>query len=388
MKSQKKIKAYFDNAASTKIDPKVLESMLPYLIDKYSNASSLHSWGQEARKAIDRARTSIAELINASPDEIIFTGSPTEAMNIAIFGASMMQRGVKNKLFTTPIEHHAGLDPFDHLTPHGFKTTTLPVDKYGLLDLDFLKKELDNNTALVNVMYVNNEVGTVQPISEIAKIIGSHAILLSDAVAAKYCELDVKKLGVDMMVLGPHKFYGPKGIGILYVKNGIKLIPFIKGGKHEQGLRPGTENVASIVGAAKALELLQKTKIKTIKKIKTMQTKLIKGVLSKVKNVRLTGHPHLRSPDIASFLVAGVEGEAILLRLDAVGIASSSGSACTAGDLMPSHVLRAMGYKPEECHGSLRLSLGKYNTSQEIDYFLQFFPDIIDNLRQIAPKLA
>ncbi len=386
------MRIYFDNAASTKIDSQVLEAMMPYLTEKYGNASSLHSWGQEAREAVEKARAKVAELIGARPEEIIFTGGGSEALFIAIVGVGLAQMGKRNNNFTLPIEHHAALDPFDHLTPHGFRTMSVPVDKYGIADMQFIKRSIDKDTALVNIMYVNNEVGTIQPIAETAEIIkrqsknaDSTAIFHTDATAAKYEDLNVKKLGIDLMTLTPHKFYGPKGIGILYIKNGINIKSIIKG-KHEKGLRAGTENTAYIVGATKALELLEKEKAENGKKLKKLQKKLIKGVLDKVKNSRLTGHPEKRCPDITSFLIGGVEGEAMLLRLDAEGIACSSGSACTSGNLKPSHVLRAMGYKPEECHGSLRISLGKYNTQKELDYFLQVFPRIVNDLRQMAPK--
>lgn len=384
---------YFDNAATTQIDPLVLEAMMPYLVGKYGNASSLHTWGREAREAVEKARETVAELLGASPEEIIFTGGGSEALFIAIVGTGLAMIGQKTKLFTSPIEHHAALDPFDLLTPHGLLTATIPVAKDGLIDLDWLKKNIDEKTGLVNIMYVNNEVGTIQEISEISnltksnnlKLSNSKTLFHSDATAAKYEDLNVKRLGVDLMTLTPHKFYGPKGIGILYIKKGTKIKPIIKG-KHEHGLRAGTENTAYIVGAAKALELLEKTKQKNKNKLAVLQQRIIKGVTRLVKNARLTGHPAKRCPDITSFLVSGVEGEAMLLRLDAEGIAVSSGSACTSGDLMPSHVLRAMGYKPEECHGSLRVSLGKYNTEKEVEYFLKVFPKIVDDLRRLAPK--
>ena len=388
------MKIYFDNAATTKIDPQALEAMLPYLTDKHGNASSLHEWGREARIAVEKARETVAELIGAGPEEIIFTGGGSEALFIAIIGAGLAMIGQKTRLLTSPIEHHAALDPLELLTPHGLQTTTIPVDINGTIDLDFLKKNVDEKTGLVNVMYVNNEVGTVQPIFEISQLIKSKNLKLSnsktlfhsDATAAKYEDLNVRRLGADLMTLTPHKFYGPKGIGILYIRKGTKIKPIIKG-KHEHGLRAGTENAAYIVGAAKALELLETSKKEIKSKLLSLQQKLIKGINQRIKYIKLTGHPTRRCADIASFLVSGIEGEAMLLRLDAEGVAVSSGSACTSGDLMPSHVLRAMGYKPEECHGSLRLSLGKYNTAKEVNYFLQVFPIIVGDLRKLAPKI-
>jgi cysteine desulfurase len=378
---------YFDNAASTKIDPRVLAVMRPYLTTKYGNASSLHRWGQQARQAVETAREIVAQLLSADPEEIIFTGSSTEALNLAIQGASLYFLDEKPKLLTSPIEHHAGLDPFSLLASRGFQTLVIPVNQEGVVDLDFIRHRLDSQTALLNVMYANNEVGTIEPIAELAGLAKAKGVVFhTDASAAKYLPLNVRRLGVDLMTLAPHKFYGPKGIGILYIKKNTKVRPVIRGGHHEQGLRPGTENVAYIVGAAKALELLEENKKTEILRLRKIQSKLISGVLAKISHSRLTGHPKKRVPDVASFLVSGVEGEAMVLRLDNKGIAVSSGSACTSGDLKPSHVLRAMGFKPEDCHGSLRLSLGKYNTLKEADYFLEVFPKIVGDLRQMAPN--
>jgi len=360
---------------------------MPYLEDKFGNASSLHLLGQEARAAVDEAREQISQVLNCQPQEIIFTGTTTEADNLAIVGVAKASLSKGNHLVTSSIEHHGALDVFEALEKNGFEVTYLPVDEYGMVDPAKIEKEIKDITTLVNVMYANNEVGTIEPLKEIAKITKKHGVVFhTDAAAAKYLELDVQKLGVDLMTLGPHKFYGPKGIGILYVRKGTKIESVIKGGAHEYGLRPGTENVPAIVGAAKALQLLEKDKEIQAERLTKLRDKLIDGVLQKIPNSRLTGHPEKRVPDIASFTFKDAEGESILLLLDQEGIAVSSGSACTSGLLKPSHVLTAMGISPELSHGSLRLSLGKDTTEKEIDYVLEKLPPIIENLRKMAPK--
>ena len=381
------MKVYLDYAATSPMDPQVLEAMLPYFKEKFGNASSLHSWGQEARAAIDEAREQISRILSCQQQEIIFTGTTTEADNLAIFGVAKVSLPKGNHLITSPIEHHGALDVFEALSKNGFETTHLKVDEYGLVDPTEVEKALKETTTLVNVMYANNEVGTVEPIEEIAKVTKKHGIAFhTDAAAAKYLDLNVQSLGVDLMTLGPHKFYGPKGIGILYVRKGTKIESVIKGGAHEYGLRPGTENVPAIVGAAKALKLLEEDRKMQAERLIKLRDKLIDGVLQKISNSHLTGHPEKRVPDIASFVVEGAEGESMLLLLDQEGIAASSGSACTSGLLEPSHVLTAMGISPELAHGSLRFSLGKQTTEEEIDYVLEKLPRIVERLREIAPK--
>lgn len=380
------MKVYLDYAATTPLDPQVLEAMLPYLKEKFGNASSLHSWGQEARAAVDHARGQVAKFLNCQPQEIIFTGTTTEADNLALVGV-IESRGRAPHIVVSPIEHHGVLDVAEHLGKTGrAEITLLPVDEHGLVSPKGVENTLKENTALVSVMYANNEVGTIEPIVEIARILKKHgAVFHTDAAAAKYLDLDVQKLGVDLMTLGPHKFYGPKGIGILYVRKGTKIESVIKGGAHEYGLRPGTESVPAIVGAAKALELLEEEKQAAAERLTKLRDKLIDGVLQKIPSSQLTGHPEKRVPDIASFVFENVEGESILLLLDQEGIAASSGSACTSGLLEPSHVLTAMGISPELSHGSLRLSLGKDTIEEEIDYVLEKLPPIVERLREIAP---
>ena len=379
------MKVYLDYAATTPLDPRVLEAMMPYFKDKFGNASSIHSWGQEAREAVDEAREQVSKFLNCQPQEIIFTGTTTEADNLALVGVLQTQ---KPHVIVSSIEHHGVLDVAEHLEKTGrAEITLLPVDEYGLVNPEDVAGAIKENTVLVSIMYANNEVGTIEPIVEIGKITKKQgAAFHTDAAAAKYLDLDVQKLGVDLMTLGPHKFYGPKGIGILFVREGTKIESVIKGGAHEYGLRPGTENVPAIVGAAKALELLANRKSLIVNRIEKLCDKLIDGVLRKIPDSRLTGHPEKRVPDMASFVFENAEGEAMLLGLDQEGIAASSGSACTSGLLKPSHVLTAMGISPELSHGSLRLSLGKQTTEEEIDYVLEKLPPIIERLRKMAPK--
>jgi cysteine desulfurase len=389
-------KVYLDYAATTPVRPEVLKAMQPYWIEKFGNPSSIHSWGREAREAIEEARAKVASLINAKPSEIIFTSSVTTADNLAILGVISSLSEKQGHLVTSAVEHHAVLDVFKKLEKQGFEVTYLPVDKNGIVEVEALRKALRRDTVLVSIMFANNEVGTIQPIEEIGEVIDSvgeeldrKIIFHTDAAtAAEYLPLEVKKLKVDLLNLGAHKFGGPKGVGILYVKEGTKIVPITFGGHHESGLWPGTEPTALIVGAAKALELAISDQLSVTKRVTGLRDKLIKGVLETIPDCFLTGDPQQRLPDIASFVFKGVEGEAILLRLDAVGIAASSGSACTSGELKPSHVLLAMGIKPEEAHGSIRFSLGRETTEGEIDYVLDKLPQIVKALRAITPNLC
>jgi len=388
-------KVYLDYAATTPLRPEVLKAMEPYWIKNFGNPSSIHLWGQEARKAVEEAREKVAQVLNCLPEEVYFTGTTTTSDNLAIQG---VMRALKNKgkthLITSAVEHHAVLDTCKALEKEGFSLTILPVDKYGMVNPVDLKKALTPQTGLVTIMYANNEVGTVEPIAEIAKKIQSSKFKVQSlffhtdaAAAAEYLPLDVKKLGVDLLSLGAHKFHGPKGVGILYVKKGTPIFPLTFGGHHENGLWPGTEAVPLIVGAAKALEIAQKERGKASERVSKPRDKLIKGILEKIPGSQLTGHPQKRLPDIASFVFENVEGEAILLALSDKGIAASSGSACTSGILEPSHVLTAMGIPPELSHGSIRFSLGKETTEEDIDYVLEVLPEIINRLRKMAPKI-
>lgn len=386
---------YLDYASTTPVLPEVIEAMGPFWSEKFGNASSLHSWGREARIAVEESRKTVAEILNCTPKEIIFTGTTTTSDNLAILGILGDLRNLREKthLITSQIEHHAVLDTFKYLEKQGFEVTYLSVDKYGMVNLEELEKATRPETKLVSVMYANNEMGTIQPIEEIGKLLQVNSYKLipkfhTDAAAvAEYLDLDVQKLGVDLMTLGSHKFGGPKGVGILYIKKGTKIDPITFGGHHEGGLWPGTEATPLIVGMAIALRQAQGKLVDSSKRVTKLRDKLIKGVLEKVSETILTGHPEKRLPDIASFVFKGVEGEAVLLRLDLEGIAVSSGSACTSGDLKPSHVLLAMGIPQEEAHGSIRFSLGRGTTEEEIDYVLEKLPKIINDLRQMAPKL-
>lgn len=389
---------YLDYAATTPVLPEVIEEMAPFWSEKFGNPSSLHSFGREARIAVEESRKKVAEILNCESEEIIFTGTTTTSDNLAIlgtvYGLPTTDYG-KYHLITTQIEHHAVLDTFKYLEKSGFNVTYLAVDKYGVVDLQELEKAIRPETVLVSIMYANNEVGTTQPLSEVSskcKVqsskFGTEMYLHTDAAAAgEYLDLDIKKLGVDLMTLGSHKFGGPKGVGILYVKKGTEISPITVGGHHENGLWPGTEAVPLIVGMTKALEIVVSSKQQVVSRVESLRDKLISGVLGEIPDCYLTGHAEQRLPDIASFVFKGVEGEAILLRLDAEGIAVSSGSACTSGDLKPSHVLLAMGIPQEEAHGSIRFSLGRGTTEEEIDFVLEVLPKVVEDIRKMSGGL-
>jgi len=391
-------KIYLDYAATTPVDPQVIEAMKPYWSKKSGNPNSLHSWGREARKAIDKSRKITADFLNCQPDEIVFTSGATEANNLALKGVIEAFRAVDTgktpHIIVSPIEHHCVLDSAKHLEKQGIEVSWLKVDKYGLVDPKEVGKLIKKNTVLVSVMYGNNEVGTIQHLAEIAKSLKlkaksiNHKIYFhTDAVQAiQYLDCDVKNLGVDLLSASAHKFYGPKGVGFLYVKKGTFIIRQQDGGGQEFNLRAGTENVAFIVGLGKALELVMKNKDKEKKRLTLLRDYLIENCKLKIENCYLTGHPSKRLPHIASIVVPGAEGEAMLLHLDDKGIAASSGSACTSGTLEPSHVLLAMGIKPEIAHGSLRFSLGKGTKKEDIDYLLDVLPGIVRKLRKMSPR--
>lgn len=386
---------YLDYAATTPVDSRVFEAMKPYFLKGFGNASEIHRWGRIAKLAIEETRKKIAKTIGAKDKEIIFTSCATESINLCHKG--VLEAVPNSHLITSSVEHKAGIESAKHLEKQGFRVTFLPVDKYGMVKVSDIEKAIRPETVLVSVMYVNNEVGTIEPIEEIGKLIKSinHKRLAishkpiyfhTDAVQAfQYLDCKVDKLGVDLLSLTGHKFYAPKGIGALYIRQGTPIIRQQDGGGQEFGLRSGTENVPYIVGLGKAVELVIGNQPSVVKKISKMRDKLIKGVL-KIPGVELTGHPVKRAPHIASFIIKGAEGEAMLLLLDEYGVAASSGSACTTGSLEPSHVLTAMGFKPEESHGSLRFSLGKDTTEEEIDYLIKVLPKIVEKLRKMAPK--
>ncbi|MDH5754045.1 MAG: cysteine desulfurase NifS [Candidatus Bathyarchaeota archaeon] len=379
---------YMDHTAGRPVDPRVIEAMLPYMKSLYGNPSSVHSFGQEARQAMEEARTKVAELINAeSKESIIFTSGATESNNMAIKGVAHRNRDRGTHIITSSIEHMSVLNPCKFLMKRGFKVTFLPVDQYGFVDLKRLEEELNNETILVSITYANGEIGTVQPIKEISQIVHSkNAYLHVDATAANgQVSIDVKNEGIDLLTISSNDMYGPKGAGGLYIKKGTRIEPIIHGGGQERGLRSGTENLPSIVGLGKAAEIAKKEMPIERKRLKKLRDKLIKGLLDPIPYSFLNGHLTKRLPNNVAVRYSFIEGESILLSLDMMGVAASSGSACTAKTLEPSHVLRAIGLKHEEAHGSLLFTLGKQNTEEEVDYVISIMPDIVKRLRAMSP---
>jgi len=377
-----------DHAATTPTDIEVVKEMEPYFTQKYGNPNSVHSFGQEAREAVEEARKKVAHLIGANPSEIVFTSGGTESDNYAIKGIAWANQKKGNHIITSQVEHHAVLHSCHFLEEHGFKVTYLPVDKYGLIDPDDVKKAITDKTVLVTIMHANNEIGTIEPIKEIGKIVKEAGVYFhTDSVqTVGHIPIEVNELGVDMLTMSGHKLYGPNGVGVLYLRKGIRIESLMDGGSQEKNRRAGTENVAGIVGIGKAAELAEKRLAQGEEdKIIKLRDKLIKEILNKVENVRLNGHPTNRLPGNVNFCFEFVEGESMLLNLDMEGIAASSGSACTSGSLEPSHVLLAIGLPPEIAHGSLRLSLGKDNTEEEVDYLIDILPKIIKKLRALSP---
>ena len=379
---------YMDHAATTAVHPRVVEAMLPYFTTKYGNASSIHSWGREAHQAMEKARQTVADILGADPKEIIVTSCGTESDNLAVRGVAFASREKGNHIITSPIEHHAVGHTCEQLQKEfGFEVTYVPVDKYGRVDPDEVGRAITDRTILISIMYANNEVGTIQPIAEIGKIARDRNIPFhTDAVqAGGTLDLNVDRLNVDLLSLSAHKFYGPKGVGILYQRRLTPLLPMQTGGGHERGRRAGTENLPYIVGLATALQLAQEHREGNHARITALRDRLIRGVLGTIPDADLTGHPSDRLPNSASFVFKGVEGESILLNLDLMGVAASSGSACTTGALEPSHVLTSLGLPVEMCHGSLRLTLGNENTESDVDYVLSILPGIVSRLRAMSP---
>jgi cysteine desulfurase len=378
---------YLDNAATTALSPKVLEAMMPYLTEIYGNASSPHSFGQEARRGVEAARDKVAAALGADPGEIIFTGCGTESDNTALFGVAEKYKNKGNHIITTNVEHHAILHTCDALARRGYEITYLPVDEYGLVTPEQVAAAITDKTILVSIMFANNEVGTILPIPEIAKVCHEKGVLFhTDAVqAVGHVPVNVKEMGIDMLSLSAHKFHGPKGVGALYLKKGIRLPSYIVGGEQEKGRRAGTENVAGIVGLGAAIELAAANIAESAARMTRLRDKLINGILTTIPEVKLNGHPTKRLPNNANVSIKFIEGESILLMLDMNGIAASSGSACTSGSLDPSHVLLAMGLTHEVAHGSVRLTLGDETTEEEIDYVLRTLPEVAKKLRFMSP---
>ncbi len=380
-------KVYLDNAATTALSPKVLEKMMPYLTDIYGNASSPHSFGQTARIGVEHAREQVARAINADPSEIVFTGCGTESDNTVLFGVAERYAKKGDHIITTNVEHHAILHSCAALEKKGIKVTYLPVDKDGLVTPEQVRDAITDKTILVSVMFANNEVGTIMPIPEIAAVCHEKGVLFhTDAVqAAGHIPIDVKAMGIDMLSISGHKFHGPKGVGVLYERKGIRLPSYIIGGEQEKGRRAGTENVAGIVGLGEALELAVTNMGETSARMTRMRDRLIEGIESTIPEVKLNGHRTKRLPNNVNFSIKYIEGESILLMLDMAGIAASSGSACTSGSLDPSHVLLALGLTHEVAHGSVRLTLGDDTTDEDIDYVLETLPKVAHRLRAMSP---
>lgn len=379
---------YFDHNATTPVDPQVLEEMLPYYNQRFGNASSVHEFGRVANMAVSDAREIVRGLLGASDiNEIVFTSGGTESDNFAIKGTVHALKGKGNHIITSSIEHSAVLNTCKFLEQEGFKVSYLPVDEYGIVDLNALKDSITDKTILVSIMLANNEIGTIEPIEEIASVIkGKGIIFHTDAVqAVGKIPVDVKKLGVDLLSLSGHKLCGPKGIGALYIRKGIKITPYQHGGHHEKNRRAGTENVSGIVGLGQAIQLAKKNMEKDAKYISALRNRLYKGIYDNVKHVKLNGHPEKRLPNTLNVGFKYLEGESILLNLDMEGIAASTGSACTSGSLEPSHVLMNMNIDPADAQGSIRFSLGKDNTKEEVDYTVSILPKIIERLRKMSP---
>ena len=377
-----------DYAAGKPVDPRAIDAMLPYMKTSYGNPSSLHVAGQEAKRALDEARIKVAELINAEKAEsIIFTSGATESNNLAIKGAANRNKDRGTKIITSSVEHMSVVNPVKFLTTKGFEAVFLPVDKFGSVDLGGLEKELNDKTTLVSIVYANGEIGTIEPIKEISKIVHTKNIFLHvDAtVAAGQIPIDVQALGIDLLTISSNDMYGPKGVGALYVKDGIRIEPLFHGGGQEKGLRSGTENIPSIVAFGKAAEIAKQEMQTNVEKLTKLRDRLIEGLLKPLPYTFLNGHPTNRLPDNVSVRYSFIEGESMLLSLEINGVSVSSGSACASKTLEPSHVLLATGLKHEEAHGSIMFSLGRKNSLEDVEYVIGLMPSIVNRLRAMSP---
>ena len=386
---------YMDHAATTPVRPEVMAAMLPYFTHRFGNASSLYTLAQESRRAVDESRESVARVLGCRTSEVVFTSGGSESDNTALKGAALALKQTGNHIITTSIEHHAVLHTCQYLEDTGFRVTYLPVDRDGLVDTEDVLKAVTDETTLVSVMLANNEIGTIQPVAdmargvkEIAKKLGRTIVFHTDAVqAAGFMDIDVNALGVDMLSLSSHKFYGPKGVGVLYVRRSTPFTPQQFGGAQERQRRAGTENVPGIVGAAVALRLASEERESSSEHCLRLRDSLIQGIQERIERVHLNGHPTLRLPNNVNFSFDGVEGEPILLGLDFAGTAASSGSACTSGALEPSHVLLALGLPADLAQASLRLTLGKDNTQEDVEHVLRVLPELVGRLRAM-PSLS
>jgi len=378
---------YMDHSATTYVKQDVLDAMIPYHAGHFGNPSSIYSIARDSKKAIDTARAQVATALGAEPDEIYFTSCGSESDNWAIKGIAYANRKKGNHIITSKIEHHAVIHPCEYLEKEGFVVTYLPVDKYGLVDPAELERAITDKTILVTIMYANNEIGTIEPIAELGAIARKHKIPFhTDAVQAiGHVPIDVKAQNIDLLSLSAHKFYGPKGVGVLYIKKGVKIDNLIHGGGQERRRRAGTENIAGIVGLGKAIELATADIEGHNQKIRALRDRLLKGILAKIPHAHLNGHPEKRLPGNINISFEFIEGESMLLWLDDEGICASTGSACTSGSLEPSHVLLATGLPVEISHGSLRLTLGDVNTDADVDFVLEVLPKVVTRLREMSP---
>ncbi len=381
-----KNKIYLDYAATTPVDPRVVKAMLPYFTKKFGNTMSLHSFGQEVKQALEESREVVANLIGAKPNEIIFTSSATESNNLALKGIAFANRKKGNHIIISSIEHPCIVESTKWLEAQGFEITRLPVDKYGLINPEDVKKTIKKETILVSAIHASNEIGTIEPIKEIGKICKEKGVYFhTDAVQSfGKIPIDVNKMNIDLLSASSHKMYGPKGVGMLFIKEGVKISPILHGGGQESGLRSSTVDVAGIVGFTEACKIAKKETRTESQRLIKLRDELIKGVLKKISNVYLNGHPQKRLPNNANFWFKFVEGESIVIQLDLLGIAVSTGSACSSAKLEPSHILLAIGLKPEEAHGSLRLTLGRWTTEKDINFVLKVLPEVIEKLRKIS----
>jgi cysteine desulfurase len=378
---------YLDHAATTPLHPDVLAAMMPYLTEQYANPSTLYSFGKEAREAVEEARARVAELIGAQPNEIYFTSGATESDNWAVVGAAYALESKGRHIVTSAIEHHAVLETCEFLEKRGWDVTVLPVDGDGLVDPDDVRKAITDQTVLIAIMHSNNEIGVIEPIAEIGAIAREKGILFhTDATQSiGKVPVDVNELRADLLSLSGHKIYGPKGVGALYIRKGARILPYLYGGGQEHKKRAGTHNVPGIVGLGKAAEIARQTMSEESARLTLLRDRLIEGILTRMPDTRLNGHPTKRLPNNVNVSIEGVEGESMILFLDAMGICVSSGSACTSGDLAASHVLLALGLPHEIAHGSLRLTLGRDNAEADVDRVLEVLPGIVNRLRAMSP---
>jgi cysteine desulfurase len=375
---------YMDHAGTTPPHPDVIKAMEPFFGEMFGNPSSIHSFGREAEKTLDDCRKTVAEFLGVGNEEIIFTSGGTESDNLALKGIAFANKDKGKHIITSKIEHHAVLRTCEWLEKQGFSVTYLPVDKYGIVSLEELENSIRDDTILVSIMHANNEIGTIEPVEEIGKICKRHGVCFHSDAVQTFGKIPIKIGNVDLLSMSSHKIHGPRGVGALFIRKGTKIDPILNGGNQERGMRSGTENIAGIAGFAKAVEVAKKNMKKESERLTKLRDRLIKGVLA-IPDCWLNGHPTQRLPGNAHFSFRYIEGESLVLHLDMKGIAASTGSACSSKELKPSHTLLAIGLKPEEAHGSLRLTLGRDNTDEDADYLLSTLPGIVENLRKISP---